>query len=316
MSSLHNKTLGISKFKKLNSVLFVTFVLSFFTLHGQIDLPIRIVTTNTILQDIVKNIGGERIKSQCLVTADSGSHSFDPSPADIVLINSAHLIITNGLHLDDSLKKIIVNSGYSGPIIEAASNIPHPLKSTHEHSDAYNIDPHAWHDLSNGRSYVRTITAALIDLDPDGEAIYSQSAFLYSEEIRSLDTWAKRLLFTIPPERRYLVTSHQSLQYLAHAYGLEIQSIEKTTPQHEPDIQRITELIQFIQKHNIRSIFTESGINRKFTEQIAREANISVGKKLFTDSLAPTGHSADTYLGMFRFNVTKIHQLLNSTDSF
>lgn len=299
----------ILKFKKSDFIILILSFLSFLTANGQNDLPIRIVTTNTILQDIVKNIGGERITSQCLVKAGADAHSFDPSPADLALITSAHLIVINGLHLEDSLKKLITNSGYSGLIVEAASNIPNQLEVTDSYGD--NIDPHAWHDLSNGISYVQTITEALIEIDPDGKALYTQLSTLYRDQIRLHHTWAKRLLLPLPKENRYLVTSHQSLQYLANAYGLVIHSIEEINPQHEPDIQSIKELIHFIRKHNIQSIFTESGINRKFTEQVAAEAGIHIGDKLFTDSLAPSGHPADTYLGMFRFNVTRIRRQLH-----
>ncbi len=304
MRSILTRDHKLKNFKKSNIIILIFSSFGLLSAQGQPNLPIQIVTTNTILQDMVKNIGGERVKSQCLVKAGTDSHSFDPSPADLALIASAHLFIINGLHLEDSLKKLIANSGYSGPIVEAASHIPNQLEETDSHG--HNIDPHAWHDLSNGISYVQTITDALIDIDPSGVAIYGQLSALYVEQIRLHDTWAKRLLLPLPKENRYLVSSHQSLQYLANAYGLVIHSIEDSNPQHEPDVQSITELIHFIREHHIQLIFTESGINRKFTEQIASEAGINVGDKLFTDSLAPSGHPADTYLGMFRFNITRI----------
>ena len=97
------------------------------------------------------------------------------------------------------------------------------------------IDQHAWLDPKNGVIYVRNIAAALAKADPANAADYRARAAAYIKELQAIDTWAKAEIAALPPTKRRVLASHDSLQYwprpmALHCYRLMVGQTTVSRP--------------------------------------------------------------------------------------
>ena len=275
-----------------------------------------VVSTNTLLHDFVRTLGADAIDARCLIPPGRDPHAYEPAPADIRLLAQADAIVVNGLGFEHWLEKLIQNSGFRGTLVTASQGIT-PLRpeddhhhhhdhSAHEHHHHHahdELDPHAWHDLANAARYVANIRDALVALAPaSAEAIHTR-ARAYLAELSVLDARFRERLAAIPDERRRLVTSHDSLRYLGHAYGLKIVSISGLRPDREPSAKQLAAVVKQIRRENVRAIFIESTTNPKIPALIAQEAGVTIVSELYTDSLGPADSPGATFLGMARANL-------------
>ncbi|HAJ55264.1 MAG TPA: metal ABC transporter substrate-binding protein, partial [Lactobacillus sp.] len=124
---------------------------------------LRVVTTNSILEDMVQNVGGERIKLYSIVKRGTDPHEYEPRPTDVAATSEANLVFHNGLNLETGgngwFKKLVKTShkAFGKDVFSAIAGV------TPEHltTNVKEEDPHAWLDLANGIQYVKTITKVL-----------------------------------------------------------------------------------------------------------------------------------------------------------
>ena len=275
----------------------------------------QIVTTHTVLADLVSAVGGDRVEVKCLLPINLDPHSYEPKPADVRLLAHADLIVINGLGLEPWAEKIIANSGFRGQVVTATAQLRRLLSSSGQAETelthpAEHYDPHAWHNPRNVQRYVVVIRDALIRSFPSEADFFRLKATQYEAQLEAADVYAQQQFAALPSESRKLVTSHDSLRYLADAYGLTIVPVAGTRPDQEPSARQLSELIQFIRKQHVRAVFFEATTSPKLVELVAQEAGVSVVGQLYTDSLGLPDSTGATYLGMFRSNVDTIVQAL------
>ncbi|MBE2214352.1 MAG: zinc ABC transporter substrate-binding protein [Opitutaceae bacterium] len=281
-----------------------------------------VVTTNTILADMTREITGDAAEVRCLVPAGTDLHGFDPTPRDIAPLLEADLVVANGAGFEPWLGRFLAASGYSGPVVQAsdscalltaeAENAPdehHGHDGAHDHDTAHDhgaFDPHAWQDPRLALRYVANIRDALVQAHPSGAESYRRRARLYAAQIETLDAWARRLFSLLPQDRRVLVTSHDSLAYFGRTYGLEIVPLRGVDARTEPDAKQLAATVDLLRSRRARALFVEAVSNPRLLEQLARDTGVAIGGELFTDSLGPTGSPAASYLGMVRENTLRI----------
>lgn len=272
----------------------------------------QVVTTHTLLNDLVAIVGSDRVDVKCILPVNLDPHGYEPKPADIRLLAHADLVVINGLGLEPWVDKIIANSGFHGPTVKAAEKssrllpLAAPETSPSGAYSAHQYDPHAWHNPINVKQYIAAIRDALVALDPSGAEVFNANASHYDSQLDDIDRYTREQFSTLPSKERKLVTSHDSLRYLADAYGLTIVPVAGTRPDQEPSARQLAQLVSFIRDQHVSAVFFEATTNPKMVELVAREANVKVVGQLYTDSLGPSGSPGATYLGMFRFNVDAI----------
>jgi len=278
-----------------------------------------VLTTNTILADMTREIAGDAIEVQCLVPAGVDLHGFDPTPRDIAPLLEADLVVANGAGFEPWLDRFLAASGYAGPVAKASDGCDliaggHD-EHHHEHDDAHGhdhdhdhaeVDPHAWQDPRNALRYVANIRDALVRIHPAGAEDIRRRARLYAAQIEVVDAWARRLFALLPAGQRVIVTSHDSLAYFGRTYGLEIVPLRGLDARAEPDAQQIAAIVDLLRTRRARALFAETVSNPRVLEQIARDAGVTLGGELHTDSLAAAGAPASTYLGMVRENTLRV----------
>ncbi|HEY0947312.1 MAG TPA: metal ABC transporter substrate-binding protein [Opitutaceae bacterium] len=279
-----------------------------------------VMTTNTILQDIVRQLAGDRVEARCLLPVGVDPHSFEPSPADVRRLAQAQLVVVNGVDFEPWLDKLVFNSGYNGSIVVATEGVALIDSEGHEHDPAGaddqpaagdphehgTLDPHAWHDPRNVIRYARNIALALADLLPTHTAEIEAAAAAYIATLEELHRYATAQFEKLPTARRRLATAHDALRYLEKAYNLQIVPIAGLAPGQEPNPKALARLIDTIRAQHVPAVFFESTSSPKALRLIADEAGVATVTSLYTDSLGPAGSPGATYAGMFRHNVDTI----------
>jgi manganese/iron transport system substrate-binding protein len=174
-----------------------------------------------------------------------------------------------------------------------------------EHHDT---DPHFWLDPNNAILYVETIRAGLTQTDPAGADVYTRNAADYITRLKQLDAWIQQQVATIAPERRLLVTNHESFGYFADRYGFQIVGtiVPSVSSDASPSAQQLARLVDRIRASHAIAIFLETGTNPQLAEEVGRETGVKVVTDLYTHSISATNGSAPTYIDMMKFDVNAI----------
>ena len=268
---------------------------------------LNVVTSFSILGDMTRQVGGDRVQVHILVGPDADAHVYQPTPADAKTIAQARLVIVNGYGFEGWLDRLIKSSGFKGPLVLAGNGIK-TLKITHKneahHHDHHDseIDPHGWQDLSNALRYVDNITSALSAADPSGKALYQANASKYKEQITALDAAIRKEISAIAPERRKVVTSHDAFGYFSRAYGIRFIAPVGFNTEAEPSAADLGRIIKQIRREKIPAVFLESISDPRMLERIRQESGAKIGGTLYSDSLSKADGPAASYLEMMRHN--------------
>ena len=267
------------------------------------DARLKVVASFSILGDMVRNVGGDRVTVTALVGPDGDTHVFEPTPADAKAVAAADVVFVNGLGLEGWMGRLIESSAYKGPLVVASNGV---ASRTMEEGGAEITDPHAWQDLRNGHIYVQNIADALAAADQKGAEDYRAAASAYTAQIEAKDAWVRGELRDVPSGRRRIITSHDAFGYFGAAYGVTFLAPVGVSTEAEPSAAGIAQLIRQMKSEGIKVVFLENMASPKLVETLASEARARVGGTLFSDALSPPGGPADTYLKMFDNNVPQL----------
>jgi zinc/manganese transport system substrate-binding protein len=272
-----------------------------------ITLPLKaaidVVTSFTVLQDLVKEVGKELVNVQTIVGADADAHVFRPTPATAKMVANADLVIINGLGFEGWIERLISASGYEGNVIIATNGI-----SSHTMDDNGKEiqDPHAWHSIPNVRHYVKNIKEALVAYDPDNWEKYEHNARTYLKRLEALDAWVQKQINALPPCKRRVITAHDAFQYFGKEYGVDFKAPMGISTESEASVRDVVRLVRQIKDEGVRAVFIENMTDPKILNNIAREANVKVGGILYSDALSKNDGPASTYETMMRYNVSTL----------
>jgi zinc/manganese transport system substrate-binding protein len=265
---------------------------------------VKAVASFSILADMVKQVGGDRVEVITLVGPDGDAHVYEPTPADAKNLASANILFTNGLGFEGWMDRLEKSSGFKGKVVVASTSVKPRTMVEEEGGKKETItDPHAWQSLANGKLYVANIRDGLIAVDPDGKATYKVNANTYLDAIIKEETAVKAALAALPKERRKIITSHDAFGYFGAAYGLEVIAPEGVSTESEASAQDVAKIIRQIKAEKIPAVFMENITDHRLLDQIASETNAKIGGTLYTDALSPPDGPAGTYLDMFRNNI-------------
>src|SRR3981189_2234826 len=273
---------------------------------------IKVVATFSVIGDMVANVAGDRVDLVTMVGPGGDTELFKPSLADGKSVAEAKIVFMNDLTDEfhpwpEPLLKRVTFGGTKIVVSRGAKTFSSteeraPRSKTAEEE----IDQHAWLDPKNGVIYVRNIAAALAKKDPANAADYRARAATYIKDLQDLDAWAKAEMAAVPPAKRRILASHDSLQYLAKAYGITLLSINGWTNNSEPSAAELASLTQQIRREGIHALFLDSITDPRAMQQVSKETGAAIGGTLYGDALSEPGGDADTYLKMLRHDVATL----------
>ena len=164
-------------------------------------------------------------------------------------------------------------------------------------------DPHMWLTVKNAMIYVRNITDGLVAADPDNAAAYRQRSEAYLAELQALDEEVRAAVSEIPQERRVLIVYHDSFQYFAAEYGLELAAaVLPASPSQQASAAAVAEIIEIISGRDVGAVFREPQFAADALEAIAEEAGVKVSV-LYSGAFT---EEVNTYLDLMRFNAQSL----------
>ncbi len=278
-------------------------------IQGQRDL--KALAVETFLADIAQNVAGDRLVVESLIPVGVDAHAFEPTPRDLARIAESHLLIVNGAGFESWLEEALVNAGGQGLVIEASAGLQGRKPGPGEQGDE-SVDPHFWLDPNLAARYAENIRAGLIQIDPQGEQVYTQNTTAYLAKLNELDVWIQAQVAQIPVERRILVTNHESLGYFADRYGFTIIGaiLPGQSTSASPSARQLARLVEAIRASGAPAIFLERGSNPQLAEQIASETGVKVIDALYTESLSAPDGPAPNYIEMMKTNTKTIVEAL------
>jgi len=266
--------------------------------------PLPVTASFSILGDLVRVVGAERVAVTTLVGPDEDAHVFEPKPSDVKTILGSKLLVTNGLGFEPWAGKLAKSAGYKGESVIASKGVKgRAMADEHGHAES---DPHAWQNPNNVVLYVRNIAAGLSRVDPAGASAYQANAEAYVKELLALDSWAKEQFAAIPAVKRKVITSHDAFGYFAAHYGIKFLAPQGVSTEAEPSAKQVAQLIRQLQREKIKAVFVENMTNPKLLAQLSKDAGVTVGTALYADALSAPGKPGSTYLQMVRHNVTQL----------
>ncbi|MBX3523557.1 MAG: metal ABC transporter substrate-binding protein [Xanthobacteraceae bacterium] len=287
-----------------------------FGLYAPLDASaqqkVRVLASFSILADVVREIGGERVEVASLIGPNTDTHGFQPAPAHAKAVARAKLVVLNGLGFEGWADRLVKSANYKGARLIASKGVKalsaetegHGHDHQHKHSDRF--DPHAWQDVANMKIYAANIRDALIAADPAGKDVYAKNADAYLKKLEALDAEVRQLFSGFSKQERRVITSHDAFHYFGDAYGIEFLAVQGAGDETEPSARDIAQLIQQIKKESVKAIFVESISNARVIEQIARETGAKLGGTLYSDALSAADGPAATYIDMIRHNAKTI----------
>ncbi|MBD3892480.1 MAG: metal ABC transporter substrate-binding protein [Hydrogenophaga sp.] len=269
--------------------------------------PVQAVATFSILGDLVRQVGGERVAVTVLVGPGADAHVFRPTPAHARQIGQAQIVFSNGLGYESWLARLLSSVNYRGPHVVLSTGVQ-PLKAGkkkhghahgHDHGDT---DPHAWQNVAHVMTYVAHIAQGLCQVDASGCDLYRRNAGSYTAELRALEAEIRASWAEVPAAQRSVITSHDAFGYYGAAYGVRFFAAQGIDTKNAASAQDVARLVRQIRRDNIRALFVENIADPRLIEQIGRETGLRPAGKLFSDSLSGADGPAPNYIAMMRYN--------------
>lgn len=285
------------------------------------EAKVKAVASFSILGDLVRQVGRDRVEVSTLVGPNGDAHVFSPSPADAAKVSDAKVVFVNGLGLEGWFKRLIKASGSKAAVVTVSTGVTPIQGEEGEHGASKNkgahaghnhgsLDPHAWQDIDNAKIYVGNIRDGLIKADPAGKDVFVANAQRYLTQLDALDEEVKAAIGAIPMARRKIITTHDAFGYFAKAYGMTFIAPQGVSTEAEASAADVAKIVRQIKAEHIPAVFLENISDPRLMEQIAKESGAKIGGRVYSDALSPPNGPAATYIDMIRNNVREFRQAL------
>jgi len=270
---------------------------------------VSVTTTIFPLYDVVKNIGGDKVKLTNLVPFGVEAHEFEPKAKDIAALSKSDYFIISSPVFETWSTKIISSLKIQDKTIDMSQKVKliEMKHSEHEHKGSY--DPHYWLSIDNYMNVAKEVATLLSTKDPENAKLYEANLAAYLVKLEALKTDYEVLKSC---KNKKVIVNHDAFEYLAQEYGITQYSITGMTPETKPSPKQIAQLIDLTKKEKINTIFFEEFASDKVAKSIAKEANVK------TDALRPVENITIAeskkgigYIDIMKENLVKLHDAMD-----
>ncbi len=272
---------------------------------------LNIVTTTTMITDMISSIGGDKVSVQGLMGSGVDPHLYKASEGDVTKLTQADVIFYNGLHLEGKLEDVFEKMKHSNKKTIALSDCLAKEKLIVSENFASNYDPHIWFQIDYWIQCVTYAAAELGKLDAKNKEAYLKNASNYIASLKSLKQQNENLVSTLPTEKRILITAHDAFNYFGKLYDFQVVGLQGLSTATEAGVQDVQNLANFIIEKNVKAIFVESSVPKRTIEALqasvqSKNHEVVIGGELFSDALGTTNTPEATYVGMYTHNMSTI----------
>jgi manganese/zinc/iron transport system substrate-binding protein len=277
--------------------------------------PLKVVSTTAMVNDLVKRVGGEAIVSEVLMGPGVDPHLYKATAADMLKLNRADVVFSNGLLLEGRMSEVFERLARSGKRVHAITEkLPADrlLKSGDYEGHS---DPHIWFDVALWAECIAVIETGLSAAAPAQKELFARNAAEARRSLAELHAWAVAKAAELPAQKRVLVTSHDAYNYFGRAYGFEVVGLQGISTVSEAALADMAKLTDFIRERGLKAVFVESSVSHATIERIAKDSGVKIGGELFSDAMGTpgqieNGYDLGTYEGMVKHNLHTIVEAL------
>lgn len=300
---------------KLKSLFAITLACTLLSCAGEKeaskDKAFRVVCTTTMIWDAAQNLAPGGVEVLALMKPGIDPHYFKPTLSDLELLQSADVILFNGLELEGKMTDILQK--LEGKKVVSGVSEGFTPESYLRHGSA--IDPHVWFDPMLWSQSVTNIATTLSKALPNEKTSIEEKLKIFQDSLVEIHNWTIKQLNRIPEGNKILFTSHDAFSYFSRAYNIRVKGLQGITTTAEFGLRDVTNMVDSIIKLKIPAVFTEQSVPPKYIEAVVegcrqRGYSVNLGGELFSDSLGEADTKEGTYLGTVRSNVNLIVQAL------
>lgn len=310
------------KYIKLLSLLLCAVLIFCFAACGQSETDkeengkLSVVCTLFPQYDFVREIAGDKAEVTLLLTPGTDSHSYDPSPADMVKINECDLFIYTGELMEAWAGNIVSSLPADIDVLSVAAAAEYETQSHNhaEHGESghdHSVDPHIWTSPVNSMEIVRQICAKLCEIDPQNASFYKANEESYLASLEEID--GKFRTAVASAEHKTIVMCDRfAMLYFCEEYGLDyIAAFDSCTSNTEPSPAVIVKIVNEIKAKNIPAVFCAELSNRKVAQSVSEQTGVKVLELHSCHNLSADDFNAgETYLTLMERNLANIKTAL------
>lgn len=289
------------------------------------DAKIQVVTSFYPLAEIANQVGGTYVEVKNLTPPGAEPHDFEPSPRDVLSLNTADLVMVNGVGFEPWAEKILPTlEGNNVKVLDVSKVLPELLQSVEEsedeasgdtdedHKEQFKFDPHFWLDPISYITQVEFVSTTLSEIDPVHSDDFTKQANAFVGQLGGLHKEFTDGLSSC--KLKVFVTNHAAFGYLAKRYGLTMLPISGLSPDSEPSAKRLGELTELVKKEGVKIVFSESLMSPKVSETLAKEAGVQVMVLNPLEGLADNEIAAgENYISVMKKNLQSLRTALECT---
>lgn len=276
---------------------------------------LKVLSTTAMIEDVVKQVGGEEICSLCLIVGDLDPHSYELVKGDDEKLQAADVIFYNGVGLEHgaSIRYYLTHDSKAVAVGDTLlDRFPDRLVRVDGE-----LDPHIWMDMDLFSEIVDPIVATLSEKDPAKASLFYERGQIVKEKLKAKDRLLRETMSQVPPEKRFLVTSHDAFHYFTKRYlALEedpnwerrVQAPEGLAPDGQMSVFDIQKVTDFLCENQVQVVFPESNVSRDSLRKIVHvckkkglEVHVA-DVPLYGDTMA----GANSYEEMMEHNVNTL----------
>ena len=278
---------------------------------GAAEKKLKVTATVTMVADLVRNVGGDRVEVEALMGPGVDPHLYKAAASDVTKLQQADVIFYSGLLLEGKMQDIFNKLARSKRFVYAATEAIPVERLLEPPEFAGHYDPHVWFDVTLWKLCLSAVAKGLSEADPTGKELYEKRAVETGARMDALHAWALAKAAELPSERRILVTSHDAYNYFGRAYGFQVVGLQGISTVAEAGLADMAKLSDFIKQKAIKAVFVESSVPHNTIERISKDTGAKIGGELFSDAMGTpgkmeNGYDLGTYEGMIKHNLSTI----------
>lgn len=258
------------------SLLFLGLVSTSGPVHA--EDKIRVVATTKTFADLVKSVGGDRVKVDHVAPPNQNVHFIEPRPSDVLRLSKADLFVHAGLDLElwryplaEASGKSAFLPGRSRELALARGvtllEVPPPGVSRAQGDIHLFGNPHYWLEPRNGKILAGTICEKLSELDPSHARDFEANRDAFLEKLdRKIAEWQTSLA---PYKGTPVVTYHNSWPYFAQFAGLDLVGFVEPKPGIPPTPRHVASLLDLMKEKGVKLILKETYFENRAPKKLA-----------------------------------------------
>ena len=280
------------------------------------DDKLEVMASFTIISDMAREIGGDKVEVHNLVPTGTDPHEYEPLPEDTKQATDADILFYNGLNLEGGdegwFSRLIDSVDQDEDRVFSLTEDVEPKYLEEEDSDETEINPHGFIDPGVGIKMAEKMRDALMEVDADNADYYEEQGNEYVDRLKDIEEDYDKRLGDIDEDNKTLVTSECAYQYLTDHYDMGEACIWKIDTEENGSPKQIKSLISYIKDHDVPTLFLESNVDERPMETVSEESGVDIFEKpIYSDEIGEPGEEVDTYVKYLNYNIDVIEEGLS-----